>query len=169
MLMLRRVLVVLAGVGAVGVLGAPVAFADEGCSNEAVRQLESAGHPEGVATQLPDCGAYEQVTPVDKNGTNPGGGVDEVQASPSGNGIVFPVPANMPGASSGEVPSFFLASRGAEAWSDQGILMARSPLGAGFLVGWSEDLSVAVNLIREATGSSFGVYLRDSATGTFQL
>jgi hypothetical protein len=53
------VVVVWACVLVVGGLAAPVAFA-EGCPNEAARSGASAG--------LPECRAYEMVTPVDKSG-----------------------------------------------------------------------------------------------------
>jgi hypothetical protein len=170
MLMLRRVLVVLVGVLALGVLAAPVAFAEEGCPNEAVRQVELAAHPEGFASGLPDCRAYEQVTPVGKDGTDPSGARENVQASPSGDGIIFPVLANMPGGSSGEVPSFFLASREGGGWSDQGALGPRGPHGHGNLIGWSEDLSVTASAMNEVTsGAGYGMYLRNSADGSVQL
>src|SRR4029077_14959820 len=97
---LRGCLLVLVGLV---VLWLPAgAVAEEGCSNEAVRQMESVAHPEGFALGLPDCRAYERVTPGDKDGTSPSGYFNEVQASGDGNRIVFFVPANMPGASGGE-------------------------------------------------------------------
>jgi WD40 repeat protein len=170
MLMLRRVLVVLVGVLALGVLGAPVAFAEEGCPNEAVRQAESAAHPEGFATQLPDCRAYEQVTPVDKDGTNPSGDLNEVEASPSGERILFLVLANMPGGSGGDFVPFFIGSRGGEGWSDQGLQAPRGPYGHSQIFAWSDDLLETVLDVAESTPSSEGgsVYLRDSASGLFQ-
>src|SRR4029077_16552046 len=70
------------------VLGLPAgAAAEEGCANEAVRQMEVVAHREGLASGLPDCRAYEQVTPVNKDGTNPSGFVDGVQASVAGGGV----------------------------------------------------------------------------------
>jgi hypothetical protein len=172
MLMLRRVLMVLVGVLALGVLGAPVALAEEGCSNEAVRQAESAAHPEGSATGLPDCRAYEQVTPAGKDGGQPIGVEDGVQASLSGDGIVFDVPTNMPGASSGDRPPLFLGSRGEEGWSDQGLNVPHGTRGDSHVLGWSEDLGEAVVLTREfVSGSGYAesLLLRDSATGSLQL
>jgi hypothetical protein len=171
MLMLRRVLVVLVGVVALGVLGLPAgAVAEEGCPNEAVRAAESAAHPEGFASGLPDCRAYEQVTPVDKDGTNPSGDPSQVQASPSGDGVLFMVLANMPGGSGADNPPFFLGSRGGEGWSDRGLQAARGPHGESGVIGWSEDLSKTALTVSEVTpGSGKGLDLRDSATGSFQL
>jgi hypothetical protein len=165
---LRGLLLVLVGLV---VLGLPAgAAAEEGCPNEAVRQMESAAHPEGFALGLPDCRAYEQVTPVNKDGTNPTGALDETQASPSGDGIVFLVLANMPGGSSGDFPPFFLGSRSGEGWSDVGLQAARGPSGVSRVLGWSEDLSKTVVNSSEGTpGSEGGIYLRDSVTGSSQL
>jgi hypothetical protein len=169
MLMLRRVVVVLAGVLALGVLGAPAAFAEEGCPNEAMRQAEAAARPEGFATGLPDCRAYEQVTPVNKDGTNPTGSANGIQASPDGERIVFDVPANMPGASSGQSPQPFLGTRGGQGWSDVGLTAPVGPYGASNVIGWSEDLSEAVVQATEVIpGAAKEVYLRDNATGSLQ-
>jgi hypothetical protein len=153
------------------VLGAPgVAAAEEGCPNEALRQVETSAHPEGFATRLPDCRAYEQVTPVDKNGGNASGFPNGVQASPSGDGIVFPVLADMPGDSSGLVDALFLGSRDGEGWSQQGLQVPHGPRGFDFVSGWSEDLSRAAVYTSEATpGAGHGVYLRDTTAGSFQL
>jgi hypothetical protein len=164
---LRGLLLVLVGLV---VLGLPAgAAAEEGCPNKAVRQMESAAHPEGFTTGLQDCRAYEQVTPVDKNGASPAGSPNAVQASPPGNGIVFPVPADMPGDSGALLTPLFLASRGGGGWSDQGLQVPRGPRGTDVVIGWSEDLSVALNRAHEVTpGAGSGIYLRDNAVGSFQ-
>jgi len=52
----------------------------EGCRNEQLRGQE------GAALRLPDCRAYEQVSPADKNFTDALGEADAVQSSPSGEG-----------------------------------------------------------------------------------
>jgi hypothetical protein len=167
---LRGCLLVLVGLVVLGLPG--VAAANEGCANEAVRQMESASHPEGFASGLPDCRAYEQVTPVDKDGTNPSGELDEVQASAAGDRVAFVVPANMPGADSGECPPLFLGSRGGEGWSDRGLMPPREPHDFVGVKGWSEDLSEAVATRLEfipGEEAVLSVYLRDSATGSFRL
>jgi hypothetical protein len=151
--------VVLLGIGA----GAPVAVGAEGCANEALRPVGS------YSSRLPDCRAYEQVTPVNKDGTNPGGRNNGVQASASGDGIIFTVHANMPGASGGDEP-YFLASRDGESWSSQGLQAPRQPHGHSRVLGWSEDLSLALDVVSEiGPGTGTGLYLRDSANGSFSL
>lgn len=124
---------------------------------------------EPYAQGLPDCRAYEQVTPVDKDGTNPGGEKGVVQASVDGNRITFMVSANMPGASGGDWPPLFLAERGGEGWLSQGLQTPRQPHGESNVVGWTEDLSEVLDRAFEVTpGSGEGFYLRDSSTGTFR-
>jgi hypothetical protein len=166
---LRGLLLVLVGLVVLG-LPAGAAAVEEGCTNEAVRAAESAAHPQGFASALPDCRAYEQVTPVDKDGTNPTGDPNQVQASLSGDAILFMVLANMPGGSGADNPPFFLGSRGGEGWSDRGLQAPRGPHGVSNVIGWSEDLSkTALSASEVTSGSGEGMYLRDSATGSFQL
>ena len=53
------------------------------CPNEQIRKQEA------LASQLPDCRAYEQVSPVNKNTTDAQGRPYLVQSSPSGSGVVY--------------------------------------------------------------------------------
>jgi WD40-like Beta Propeller Repeat len=130
-----------------------------GCPNEAVRELEA------MSTGLPDCRAYEQVTPVNKDATSINGGDSAVQVSAAGDRIAFPVIADMPGGEgSGNFP-FFLASRGVEGWTSQG-LTPRTPPGKepeANVLGWSEDLS-RVLVVDNLEGLEGGarLYLRDT-------
>lgn len=140
---------------------APAAKADV-CPNEALRTREP------YALRLSDCRAYEQVTPVNKDGTNPGGAENLVQASIRGNRIVFLVPANMPGGDGASNTPLFLASRDEAGWSSRGLL-APSPSGVeDFVLGWSEDLAEAALFAQMPGDSGFGVYLRDSSSGTYR-
>ena len=63
----------------------------EGCPNEQLRGQD------GYALALPDCRAYEQVSPVDKNFTDALGESDVVQSSPSGDRVTFFSDAPFPG------------------------------------------------------------------------
>ncbi len=136
----------------------------EVCPNEQLRAREV------YALRLPDCRAYEQVTPVDKDGTTPGGFSSAVQASPAGNRIVFLVPANMPGAQGASAPPLFLTTRIGEGWLPPQGLLAPSPPGVeDAVLGWSEDLSEVALKARLATDESESLYLRDSSTGSYRL
>ncbi len=135
----------------------------EDCSNEQLRAREV------YALALADCRAYEQVTPVDKDGSNPAGGNDYVQASVSGDRITFLVLADMPGGGgSGNFP-LFLASRDAGGWTSQGLLPLTSPgaRNSADVLGWSEDISQAVVTGHLAGDNTRTLYLRDSTSGSY--
>jgi hypothetical protein len=142
------------------------------CPNEQLRGLE------GVALQLPDCRAYEQVSPVDKNFTDALGEAGVVQSSPSGSGVTFFSDAPFPGVLSATTSSLYLGVRAGGEWSTQGLVPATVPRslpqqGAASVLSLSEDLSAAI--VNVEPGLEAGMapgrysYLRDNADGTFQL
>jgi hypothetical protein len=94
---------------------------ETGCPNQSLRY--------GASALLPDCRAYEMVTPVDKSGgdVRTGRTIDERnQASPEGGKLTYtaePAFANQP---SSKVLNQYLATREAGGWSDRGI---NAPLG----------------------------------------
>ena len=78
----------------------------EGCPNERLRGQD------GYALQLPDCRAYEQVSPIDKNFTDALGEADVVQSSPSGEAVTFFSIAPFPGVlSAASIPTYLRACR----------------------------------------------------------
>jgi len=93
----------------------------EACPNQAFRG--------GSSAKLPDCRAYEMVSPVDKNGgdiasalsgnANPGG---FVQAAPDGNSIAYTALfASFAGQQSSYRFNQYLAGRGTGSWASEGI------------------------------------------------
>ncbi|MGH2903691.1 MAG: hypothetical protein ACRDK7_08935 [Solirubrobacteraceae bacterium] len=144
-------------------LTSATAHAAEACPNESIRQLEP------YASALPDCRAYEQVTPVEKNATNPAGPPNLVQASPDGDGLVFLVPANMPGSEGSSNVPVFLASRAFGSWSNEGLLPSSPPGVKDDVLGWSKDLTQTALGAQMPSDSSPSLYLRDNASGTYQL
>lgn len=116
-----------------GALWTPQAEA-AGCLNIQLRS-ESADD-----ARLPDCRAYEQVTPVDKNGANPIGELNFVQAAPNGQRLTYLVPAGMPGATGEANFPSFLSSRGPGGWASEGLLPATASGATAVLLGWTEDL-----------------------------
>lgn len=77
-----------AAVGALAAVTAPVAAA-ETCANEAVRVQQSATH-------LPNCRAYEKITPDSKSGETPG----TMQITEDGSGLTFALNAGIADAKS---------------------------------------------------------------------
>ena len=144
----------------------------EGCPNEQLRGQE------GAALALPDCRAYEQVSPVEKNFTDALGEADVVQSSPAGNGVTFFSHAPFPEVLSATSTPFYLSTRADGEWSTQGLVPPTDPRsppahGSAFVLSLTEDLSAAI--IDTEPGLEAGMppgrysYLRDNATGTFQL
>ena len=143
-----------------------------GCPNEQLREQD------GYALRLPDCRAYEQASPLDKNFADALGEADAVQSSPSGEVVTFFSIVPFPGVLSAASIPTYLSSRGAGEWSTQGLAPpANHPTAEGseegLTEGLTEDLSGALILVEP--GLEAGMmpgrysYLRDSATGSFRL
>ncbi|HTC58834.1 MAG TPA: hypothetical protein VK691_01825 [Solirubrobacteraceae bacterium] len=152
-----------------------------GCPNEALR----AENPASQA--LPDCRAYEQVSPVEKNLSDVAGFVGTVRGAPSGQAVMFnseiPYPPRE-GAHEGSSQLFnsYLSTRISEGVSGEWLTDNQDPssdLGSSaYPVGETEDLSytlvksfnqpplVAEPGLIEGRGA---IYLRDNASGTYRL
>jgi hypothetical protein len=147
------VISVLTALSVAGVLSAPAIAA---CPNESLREVQLAG------VNLPDCRAYEQVTPLNKDGTNPTGDRNDVQSSPDGEKIMYLVPANMPGAQGSSNYPSFISTRAGGAWSSQGVLPLAPPGGQDLILGWSENLSSIVLKAVLPGAPGLGVYLHET-------
>ena len=112
---------------------------------------------------LPDGRAYEQVTPVDKNGVAPVGEQSLVQAASGGGGITYLSGGSIPGAEGAQQFPNYLASRGAD-WSTQGLLPPASNGPSAAVLGWSEDLSQAYVTQARVLNAPGGFLQRDSTT-----
>ncbi len=168
----RWALLLAAVVTGVGLATLAPAARAEGCPNEQLRGQQ------GAAPRLPDCRAYEQVSPVDKNFTDALGEADAVQSAPAGDRVTFFSAAPFPEALSATGSSLYLSTRAAGEWSTQGLVPATAPRsqpehGSASVLGLTEDLSEA--LVNTEPGLEAGLgpgrysYLRDNATGVFRL
>lgn len=157
--------VVIAGV-------APAAVARAECPNEPIRQQQI------YALRLPDCRAYEQVSPVRKNLTDAAGEPGIVQASSSGDGVSFFAVAPFPGTvgSGGQVPTYLSThAPGDDEWLTEGLLPVADPSSTDQVIGLTKDLAKTILLAEEpllAPGAEPGArnaYVDDNATGSYQL
>lgn len=165
-----------------GVLSLTCASALAACPNEQLRMGPSAG--------LPDCRAYEMVSPLDKNGyyVSDGGAPEAAdgQASSDGGGVVYLATGSFPGSASGSLVGAYLASRGEGGWSSQSLLPSQAfsyPNNGGFtapfFAAYSPDLSRGVLIDatdspRLVSGEQEGpqhanLFLRENASGAYSL
>jgi hypothetical protein len=167
--------VVLMACASLGSLPA-AASAEEACPNEQLRA-------ENSSTNLPDCRAYEMVSPSQKNGndiTAQSGGVATTRGAPSGDRVMF-----LSNGAFADAPqsytSFlnYIASRGPEGWVTHTALPPTSPPGFVFgtsgVQGISRDLALEVlvgadpPLVAGAQLHTANLYLRNNDAGTYDL
>jgi hypothetical protein len=152
--------------------GPPVAFATfaaapvfGSCPNEDFRSGKSSPptHPSAL---LPDCRAYEQASPAEKNGGDATGVPALIKASPAGDEISFTTTSPIPGGDGAQGMPTYLAVRGAGSWSNHGLL---APATAGFsslVRGWTPDFSQVFNaVIKPGTSVTTGFFSRPGAGG----
>jgi len=149
----------------------PSAHAD-GCPNEQIRQKQVYG------SRLPDCRAYEQVSPIAKNLTDAAGEPGVVQASPSGAGVSFFSVAPFPGTagSGGQVPTYLSARAPVgDDWLTEGLLPAADPGSHEQVIGLTEDLTSTILFAEEpvlvpgAEPGARNAYVEENGTGAYQL
>lgn len=90
---------------------------------------------------LPDGRAYEQSSPLNKDGGDAQGQQSLVKATPNGDGITFGSAFGIPGGKGAQGLTTFLASREGFNWSTQGLLPPVSVGERVRVIGWSPDFS----------------------------
>jgi hypothetical protein len=149
-----------------------------GCANEQLR-AENA-----LSLSLPDCRAYEQVSPVDKNGNdvaNAFAGNVNQQAAVDGDRVFYEAVGAFPGAPAAVAQMQYLASRGASGWSTRAVghplTSTHVPGGGGvdYSLSLSPDLSTGVfraepALVAGAPGPGiWNLYVGHLLTGSNEL
>jgi sugar lactone lactonase YvrE len=118
---------------------------------------------------LPDARAYEQASPVKKNGADARGTATWVKAADDGGAITYLSTSGLPGGvGEQEIPSY-LSSRGESDWSTQGLLPPATLGSEAYVLGWLPDFSTVFDLANDFPALQDGVFLaRSSADGTLE-
>lgn len=137
----------------------------------------------GLSAALPNCRAYELVTPPIKDydvGFGGRGDQPYLVASVDGNSAAFKTGGPLPGSTSGAIISQYLASRTVGGWQSQGISAPQAPQAgtARFnpkTLAFSPDLSRSVivtglpQLTPEAVPDASSLYLQDNHAMSWRL
>jgi hypothetical protein len=159
------------------VLGAAPAVGQSACPNSASRAESASSFP------LPDCRAYEQVSPAEKNYVDSLGVIFTVRGAPSGEAVTFSSLVPFPleggaGEGSANVFASYLSTRAAGGWSSQSLQPNVNPGNIEEPLGVTEDLSYTLVFSGnqpplvpepEATKGRDAVYLRSNHTGVYRL
>lgn len=106
------------------------------CANEALRA-------EAGVLGLPNCRAYEQATPVDKNGNDIQGTPTSVDAAETGARVSYYVAGGMPGGVNSATLPAYLSERHGAGWKSSGLIPPVSSGNLAYVAGWTEDLTHA--------------------------
>jgi hypothetical protein len=158
-------------------ISAPSASA-QACSNEALREQEG-------ATFLPDCRAYEQSSPIFKNGNhiqiNSVSGhtvTGPVISDPSGDAVTYGSRGSFAGTEAGMPTNQYASTRGSDGWQAFGLQPANwngtYPFVYGFIPGTTPDFSqqlvvTASAVTPGATEGKWNAYIRHAYTGSYEL
>jgi hypothetical protein len=114
---------------------------------------------------LPDGRAYEQVTPVNKDGGDAVGELALVKAASTGNGISFGSAFGIPGGKGAQALPTYVATRGSTAWSTQGLLPPPDFGERAVVLGWLPDFSQSFVAATKLGESRTTALLGQPATG----
>lgn len=121
----------------------------------------------GVGAFLPDCRAYEQATPADKNGGSAAGLVRFVQASESGAAISYYSQAGFPGGVGGQDFPTFVANRGSTSWATSGALPPQAQGERAGVIGLTRDDRHSLAQVR--SGDKVALVYRDLTTNEVRV
>jgi hypothetical protein len=131
------------------------------CSNEKFRTEASAS--------LPDCRAYEQASPIDKDGTDVGGDMWHTAVSPNGDAVLMQDNSGIPGGTGTLQFPTFVARRGATNWSTTGTLIPPQFGERGGINAFTPDLKLFFNdATRVGVHSQASDIIHDLPNGTYQ-
>lgn len=137
----------------------------ETCPNAAIREAQH-------STELPECRAFEMVSPVDKNG-NEVTGFFTVQGAPGGDRVAYGSTGAFPMSEASLPESSYLSVRGDEGWATRALTPPQkndAEIIGGVSRDFSEDLGRGLTFSRvaltpDAVDGASNVYLQDNLTG----
>jgi hypothetical protein len=130
------------------------------CSNDIPFRI---GRPSAA---LPDCRAYEQATPVNKNGEDATGAYLTVKSSPSGEAVTFITTSGTPYSSGTQEPPLHASERGVSDWLTRGLLPLQVYGQRAGVIGWTPDFSHAFLLATRFTEPETRALLDLAADGS---
>ncbi len=116
---------------------------------------------------LPDNRAYEQATPVDKNGNNVGGGLYLMKAAADGNASAYYITSGGSTEGGGQLFPSYSALRDGGSWVTSSFLPSNTFGNRARILGWSEDLRRDYVLVWES-GQEATLYEHDLENGAMQ-
>ena len=132
------------------------AQAFEPCPNDALRT--------GPSANLPDCRAYEQASPIDKNGGSLQGTAEASRTAVDGSTITFESTTGVPGGTGSQNFPTYMAKRGADGWTTTGLLPNPSSGQRARVLGWTPDFATVFDF-GEFFGGGRSLLARSTASG----
>ena len=147
------------------------------CPNEAIRVAQG-------ATRLPECRAWEMVSPLAKGGTDVNGLYinHNAQSAPNGNSMIYSSNTSFGDAHGGSFPNLYRARRGPAGWTTNAVnppqeTTLHGGIGGGHtstVLPFSSDLSQVIvrtnsQLDPAATPFTDNLYVRNLETGAYKL
>ena len=133
----------------------PQVFTGECPGNEALRT--------GPSARLPDCRAYEQASPVDKNGGSLQATAPFTRTAEDGSTITFESTTGVPGGAGSQNFPTYMAKR-ASGWSTTGLLPNSSSGQRARVLGWTASFDTAFDLAERYEGGA-SMLARSTASG----
>ncbi|HEV2858484.1 MAG TPA: hypothetical protein VGW80_08800 [Solirubrobacterales bacterium] len=162
----------LVAVAAACSIGTGGALADEApCPNAEVRTEKS--------VLLPDCRAYEQVSPADKDYNVGFPEPFAARSAAAGDAVTYSVNGPLPGSAAGAIQNIYVSRRGASGWDLTPLSPPQTPIPGSETVPnfdyFSPDLRYTVvatvnpTLLPQAQPDIANLYIRDTLTGEYRL
>jgi hypothetical protein len=118
----------------------------------------------GPGANLPDCRAYEQVSPVNKNGGSLQGKAPITRAASDGSAISFEAPGGIPGGNGAQNFPSYVGKRGSGSWVTSGLLPSALSGQAAEWLGWTPDFSEVFDEVN-MFGQGTALVAKDTASG----